>query len=81
MLVPQRDCGHGSHSRRPIRLELAELARHGLGVAIVPQSVARGGTDLHPLQLVPELRGRLVWAWRSDIAGPAARRLRDRAVR
>ncbi|MCV7153213.1 LysR family transcriptional regulator [Mycolicibacterium pyrenivorans] len=62
-------------------LELVELARHGLGVAIVPQSMARDRADLHPMRLDPELRGRLVWAWRRDMAGPAARRLCDRARR
>jgi len=62
-------------------LELVELARHGLGVAIVPQSMARNRADLHPMRLDPELRGRLVWAWRRDMAGPAARRLCDRARR
>lgn len=59
--------------------ELAELARHGLGVAILPQSMARGGSGLHALRLAPELRGRLVWAWRSDDANPAARVLGERA--
>ncbi|MDG4668784.1 LysR family transcriptional regulator [Mycobacterium sp. 236(2023)] len=58
--------------------ELAELARHGLGVAIVPQSMTRRG-DLHALRLSPELRGRLVWAWRSDNTEPAARLLSERA--
>lgn len=62
-------------------LELIKLARHGLGVAIVPQSVARNGADLHALRLDPELRGRLVWAWRRDMTGPAARRFCDRARR
>lgn len=62
-------------------LELADLARHGLGVAILPQSMARNSSDLHSLRLVPELRGRLVWAWRSDMTSPAARRLSERARR
>lgn len=62
-------------------LELVELARHGLGVAIVPQSVARNGAGLHALRLDPELRGRLVWAWRRDMTGPAAQRFCDRARR
>lgn len=61
-------------------LELVELARHGLGVAIVPQSMARNSIGLHPLRLDPELRGRLVWAWRRDMSGPAARRFCERAV-
>jgi DNA-binding transcriptional LysR family regulator len=62
-------------------LELAELARHGLGVAIVPQSMARGSDDLHALRLPPELRGRLVWAWRRDATSPAACVLSERARR
>lgn len=62
-------------------LELADLARQGLGVAILPQSMARNSSDLHSLRLVPELRGRLVWAWRSDMTSPAARRLSERARR
>lgn len=60
-------------------VELAELARHGLGVAILPQSMARHRADLHPMRLVPELRGRLVWAWRRDMTSPAARRFSARA--
>lgn len=62
-------------------LELANLARHGLGVAILPQSMARNSSDLHSLRLVPELRGRLVWALRSDMTSPAARLLSERARR
>lgn len=62
-------------------LELAELARHGLGVAILPQSMARSSDELHALRLPPELRGRLVWAWRSDVTSPAARLLSERARR
>lgn len=53
--------------------ELANLARHGLGVAILPRSMARGGAGLHALRLTPTLRGRLMWAWRRDSVGPAAR--------
>lgn len=62
-------------------LELADLARHGLGVAILPQSMARNSPDLHSLRLAPELRGRLAWAWRTDMTSPAARLLSDRARR
>ncbi|MHA0287201.1 LysR substrate-binding domain-containing protein [Mycobacterium sp. C3-094] len=54
-------------------LELADLARRGLGVAILPRSMARGDAGLHALRLTPTLRGRLVWAWRREAAGPAAR--------
>src|SRR5215208_1207335 len=44
-------------------LALADLAQRGLGVAIVPASVARGRDGLHALAIAPELRGRLVLAW------------------
>ena len=63
-------------------LALADLAERGLGVAIVPASVPRGRDGLHALPIVPELRGRLVLAWRSDgPMSPAARVLVDRARR
>lgn len=61
-------------------LELAELAGHGLGVAILPASTARSDPKLHGLRLLPALRGRLVWAWRRDMTNPAARLLRERAT-
>ncbi|TRW83322.1 LysR family transcriptional regulator [Mycolicibacterium sp. 018/SC-01/001] len=54
-------------------MELADLARRGLGVAILPQSMALEDPGLHALRLTPTLRGRLVWAWRTGAAGPAAR--------
>lgn len=47
---------------------LADLAERGLGVAVVPESVARDRTALHALPTTPEMRGRLVFAWRT--AGP-----------
>ena len=63
-------------------LALADLAERGLGVAIVPASVPRGRVDLHTVAFVPELRGRLVLAWRSaGPISPAARVLIDRARR
>jgi DNA-binding transcriptional LysR family regulator len=63
-------------------LALAQLAERGLGVAIVPSSVSRGRTGLHALTIVPELRGRLVLAWRSDgPMSPAARVLVEKARR
>jgi DNA-binding transcriptional LysR family regulator len=63
-------------------LALADLAERGLGVAIVPRSVAVGRDRLHALAIVPELRGRLVLAWRSSgPMSPAARVLVDRARR
>jgi DNA-binding transcriptional LysR family regulator len=62
-------------------LVLAQLAARGLGVAIVPASVARAREDLHPLTITqPELRGCLAFAWRSDgPISPAARALVGRA--
>jgi DNA-binding transcriptional LysR family regulator len=55
-------------------IALAELAEHGLGVAILPASVARSRPDLHALTITPEMRGRLVLAWRSSgPVSPAAR--------
>lgn len=61
---------------------LADLAERGLGVAIVPASVPRGRDGLHALAIVPEIRGRLVLAWRSTgPVSPAARALVDRARR
>jgi DNA-binding transcriptional LysR family regulator len=63
-------------------LALAELAERGLGVAIVPASVPRNRDGLRALVIVPELRARLVLAWRSDgPMSPAARVLVDRARR
>jgi DNA-binding transcriptional LysR family regulator len=63
-------------------LALADLAERGLGVAIVPASVPRGRDGLHPLAIVPELRGRLVLAWRSGgPMSPAARVLVEKARR
>ncbi|MGV0838272.1 LysR family transcriptional regulator [Mycolicibacterium thermoresistibile] len=59
---------------------VADLAERGLGVAIVPRSVAHGRDTLHAAALVPEVRGRLVWAWRSgDALSPAARVLVQKA--
>jgi DNA-binding transcriptional LysR family regulator len=63
-------------------LALADLAERGLGVAIVPASVPRGRDGLYALPIVPELRGRLVLAWRSGgPMSPAARVLVDKARR
>ncbi len=61
-------------------LELADLAERGLGPAIVPQSVARTRPALHRISIVPELRGRLVLAWRAAAPiSPAAAALVDLA--
>lgn len=55
-------------------VELADLAARGLGVAIVPESVSRSRDDVHPVAITPQLRGRLVLAWRaSGPMSPAAR--------
>ncbi|HEY2060328.1 LysR family transcriptional regulator [Amycolatopsis sp. NBC_01480] len=58
---------------------LAQLAIRGLGVALVPESLARYySAELHTLQLRPRLRGKLALAWRDGgPAGPAARALID----
>lgn len=60
---------------------LAELAARGLGVAILPASVANGRADLRPLAITrPELRGALAFAWRADgSTSPATRALVARA--
>lgn len=63
-------------------LALADLAERGLGVAIVPASVPRDRDSLHALKIVPELRGRLVLAWRSGgPMSPAANVLVNKARR
>src|ERR1700754_2232437 len=63
-------------------LALADLAESGLGVSIVPASVPRVRDGLHALAIVPELRGRLVLAWRAGgPITPAARVLVDKARR
>jgi len=62
---------------------LAQLAARGLGVAILPDSVARSRADLHPLEITrPALRGGLAFAWRAEgPVSPAARALIERARR
>jgi DNA-binding transcriptional LysR family regulator len=63
-------------------LALADLAERGLGVAIVPASVPHGREGLRALKIIPQLRGRLVLAWRSGgPMSPAARVLVDKARR
>jgi DNA-binding transcriptional LysR family regulator len=54
---------------------LAALAARGLGVAVLPESIMGGREDaLHAVRLRPAVRGRLVFAWRSEgPVGPAAR--------
>ncbi len=46
-------------------MALAELAERGLGVAILPSSVSQTRPGLHAVAIKPEMRGRLVLAWRS----------------
>ncbi|TYB49729.1 LysR family transcriptional regulator [Actinomadura chibensis] len=61
---------------------LAQLAAHGLGVAVLPESAAVGGPGgLHALPIVrPRLTGRIALAWRAEgPRGPAARALLARA--
>lgn len=59
---------------------LADLAERGLGVAILPQSVSRSRPGLSAIAIIPELRRRLVFAWRSSgPMSPAARVLVDMA--
>ncbi|MEV4257683.1 LysR substrate-binding domain-containing protein [Spirillospora sp. NPDC049652] len=63
-------------------LVLLELVTRGLGVAIVPESLARAHPELvHPVTIDgPELRGRVVLAWRAEgPMSPAARELLKRA--
>ncbi len=63
---------------------LAQLAGRGLGVAILPRSLAAyHRATLHTVTFTgPELRGRLALAWRGEgPVGPAARALIDRARR
>ncbi|MFG2087550.1 MULTISPECIES: LysR family transcriptional regulator [unclassified Spirillospora] len=61
---------------------LAQLAAHGLGVAVLPESAARDlPGDLHAMPIVrPRLTGRIALAWRTEgPRGPAARALISRA--
>ncbi|WP_163508341.1 LysR family transcriptional regulator [Fodinicola acaciae] len=62
---------------------LAQLAARGLGVAILPESVAYNREDLHPIDLTrPAIRGRLAFAWRAGgPTSPAARAFIARARR
>lgn len=61
---------------------LADSAARGLGVAILPRSMVQSRGDLHLVALTPALRGRLVFAWRSDgPMSPAARALVNMARR
>lgn len=60
---------------------LVQLAARGLGVAIIPATVAAGHPhDIHAIALQhPVLHARLALAWRGDAAlGPAARELISR---
>jgi DNA-binding transcriptional LysR family regulator len=60
---------------------LAALAGRGLGVAILPESVALAHLELHTIAITrPAMRGRLALAWRTGgPISPAARALIARA--
>jgi len=60
---------------------LAQLAARGLGVAILPASVAEADARLHPITAThPPLRSRIELAWRTHgPIGPAAKALLDLA--
>lgn len=60
---------------------LAQLASRGLGVAILPESVALAHSGLHAIAITrPAMRGRLALAWRTGgPISPAARALIARA--
>jgi DNA-binding transcriptional LysR family regulator len=61
---------------------LAQLAAHGLGVAVLPESAARALPDgLHAMPIVrPRLTGRIALGWRTEgPRSPAARALIARA--
>jgi DNA-binding transcriptional LysR family regulator len=61
---------------------LAQLAAHGLGVAVLPESAALARPDdLHAMPIVrPRLSGRIALAWRAEEPrSPAARALIARA--
>jgi DNA-binding transcriptional LysR family regulator len=60
---------------------LAALAGRGLGIAILPESVALAHSELHAIAITrPAMRGRLALAWRTGGAiSPAARALVARA--
>ncbi|SDZ30690.1 DNA-binding transcriptional regulator, LysR family [Amycolatopsis xylanica] len=60
---------------------LADLAGRGLGVAILPSSLAETRRDLHSMSITePGLRGTLALAWRAEgPRGPAARALVEHA--
>jgi DNA-binding transcriptional LysR family regulator len=63
---------------------LAQIAAHGLGVAVLPESAARALPDaLHAMPIVrPRLSGRIALAWRAEGPhSPAARALTARARR
>ncbi|SDF03200.1 LysR family transcriptional regulator [Pseudonocardia oroxyli] len=64
-------------------LLLARLAARGLGVAVLPAGAVRAaGLELEPAPIVPEMRSRILLAWRgAGPNGPAARALIARAAR
>ena len=59
---------------------LVDLARQGLGVAVVPAPALSGREDVRAVPIVPEVRAQIDLARRRDAArSPAARALLDRA--
>ena len=76
---------HGLRSRVTLEASdpnvLAQLAIRDLGVALVPESLARYySAELHLVRLASRPRGQLALAWRSDgPLGPAARALLEYA--
>jgi DNA-binding transcriptional LysR family regulator len=63
---------------------VAQIAAHGLGVAVLPESAARDASDaLHAMPIVrPRLTGRIALAWRAEgPRSPAARALTAHARR
>jgi len=60
---------------------LARLASLGLGVAVLPESVAAATAGLHAIEIIePRMRGKVALAWRAEgPVGPAAHALIRRA--
>ncbi|NNN08732.1 MAG: LysR family transcriptional regulator [Acidimicrobiaceae bacterium] len=63
-------------------LMVAQLAAQGLGVAILPTSIAESlASSLHSLRLRPQIRSRLELVWKpAESASPAAKALLDHVL-